>query len=99
MIPGSFMALPRLPLTPNGKVDRRALPAPVDAAGAEERSVPPRNPTEETLAGLWGEVLGRGEVGIHDDFFDLGGHSLLGTQLISRINDAIGCDLPLAALF
>jgi amino acid adenylation domain-containing protein len=99
MVPASFVVLASMPLTPNGKIDHRALPASEGGVAEGECSAPPRNAEEETLAALWMQVLGRSEVGIHDDFFDLGGHSLLGTQLISRVNEAFACDLPLAALF
>jgi acyl carrier protein len=100
MIPPAFLFLDALPLTPNGKVDRRALPAPdqsrPDLEGAFQG---PRNPVEETLAGIWAQVLGLERVGIHDNFFDLGGHSLLATQVFSRLRQAFRVGLPLRALF
>src|SRR5262249_43701620 len=89
-----------LPLTPNGKTDRKALPAPEqqrpDWHGA---FVAPRNPTEERLATLWAEVLGLERVGIHDNFFDLGGHSLQAAQLVSRASKARQRHIPVKALF
>ena len=100
MIPSTLALLDELPLTPSGKVDRRALPAP-DQNRSELESVyqPPRTPTEETLAAIWGEVLKLDKVGIHDNFFDLGGHSLLATQIISRVRGAFSIDLPLRHMF
>ena len=99
MVPGAFVALEALPLTPSGKVDRRALPEPeaVNAWAAEP--VPPSTAAEEILAGIWAELLHLAEVGVHDDFFALGGHSLLSTQVISRVRDALGVELPLRILF
>jgi acyl carrier protein len=100
MVPSAFVMLDKLPLTPIGKVDRRALPAPDRARPEiEEAFVPPRTPVEELLASIWREVLGLQQVGIHDDFFDLGGHSLIATQVLSRVRRAIQVDLPLRRLF
>jgi hypothetical protein len=100
MVPSAFVVLDALPLTPNGKADRNALPAPEpqrpDWHGA---FVAPRNPTEKLLAALWAEVLGVERVGVHDNFFDLGGHSLQAAQLVSRVSKALGRDLPVKALF
>ncbi|HEX6912007.1 MAG TPA: amino acid adenylation domain-containing protein, partial [Longimicrobium sp.] len=97
MVPSAFVVLDALPLTPNGKVDRRALPAP-QVEGAEG-STAPRTPTEEVLAGLWGELLGVQSPGREDDFFHLGGHSLIATQLVSRARQAFGVELPLRVVF
>ncbi|HEX2090929.1 MAG TPA: amino acid adenylation domain-containing protein [Longimicrobiaceae bacterium] len=99
MVPSLFVTLDTLPLTPNGKVDRRALPAPTPDPGETAGYVAPRTPTEEVLAGVWAETLGVERVGVHDNFFDLGGHSLLGAQLIARTRDATGAELPLRTLF
>jgi len=100
MIPSLFVALERLPLTPNGKVDRKALPAPEQSRpDTGEGYVAPRGPVEEMLAGIWSEVLGAERVGAEDNFFDLGGHSLLVTQVASRVRTAFGVELPLRALF
>ncbi|MCP4654861.1 MAG: amino acid adenylation domain-containing protein, partial [bacterium] len=106
MVPAAFSFLDQLPRLPSGKVDRSALGrAPVPEAlteqlAATEGWVPPRDPTEELLVGIWEEVLAGGaRVGVHDDFFELGGHSLLATQVISRIRDLFAVELPLLALF
>ncbi|HEX2208939.1 MAG TPA: amino acid adenylation domain-containing protein, partial [Longimicrobium sp.] len=98
MIPAAFVALDALPLTPSGKVDRRALPAP-DFAGDVDAYVAPRTPSEEIVAGIWAELLGMDRVGARDGFFALGGHSLLGTRVVSRIRERLGAEVPLAALF
>ncbi len=98
MMPRAIVALDRLPLNANGKVDRRALPVPEYAAGAD-RYVAPRTPTEEVLAGIWAEVLHLEQVGVEESFFDLGGHSLLGTRVVSRVRGLFGVELPLRALF
>jgi amino acid adenylation domain-containing protein len=97
MVPGAFVALASLPLTPGGKLDRRALPAPEHAAA--EEFVAPRTPAEETLAGIWREVLGVERVGVRDRFFELGGHSLLATRVVSRIRGAFGVALTVRAMF
>jgi acyl carrier protein len=97
MVPSAFVWLDALPLTPNGKVDRRALPDP--AAPATAAPVAPRTPTEEVVAEIWMEVLGVGNVGVEDDFFVLGGHSLKATQVLSRIARALEVEIPLRVLF
>jgi amino acid adenylation domain-containing protein len=100
MIPSAFVVLESLPMTPNGKVDRRSLPAPDPVETSREalrRTA--RTPTEEIVAGIWAEVLKTGEVDPRDDFFSLGGHSLLGTQVILRINETFQVSIPLRALF
>ncbi|MGH9960190.1 MAG: non-ribosomal peptide synthetase, partial [Pyrinomonadaceae bacterium] len=89
MVPSAFLALEALPLTPNGKVDRKALPAP-EGRGVAEGYVPPGTPTEELLAGIWAEVLRQERVGRQDNFFALGGHSLVAIQVVSRVRDTLG---------
>ncbi|HSF40373.1 MAG TPA: amino acid adenylation domain-containing protein [Thermoanaerobaculia bacterium] len=103
MVPSLFVPLAELPLNANGKVDRRALPPPeVQLAGEPEdaQRTPPRNPVEEVIAGIWEDLLGLGQpVGVDDDFFHLGGHSLLVTRLLSRLRQAFGADLPVQRVF
>ena len=81
-------------------MDRKALPAP-DAArsGPEESFVAPRTPVEETLATIWSEVLGVEIIGVRDDFFALGGHSLSAARILARVRDALGADLSLSVVF
>src|SRR6185436_5754282 len=100
MLPAAWVWLPALPLNPNGKVDRKALPLPAsDRPDLAVAFVAPRTGLERTLAAAWGEVLGTDEVGVHDNFFALGGHSLLGARLMARIESRLGVALPLRALF
>ena len=100
MVPSAFVVLPALPLTANGKVDRRALPAPDEhRPDLASDFVPPRTETEATLARFWSEVLRVERVGVHDNFFDLGGHSLAATKIVARIRAAYGVDLTLRTLF
>ena len=85
MVPSAFMWLEALPLTPNGKVDRKALPAPgLDRAALSVDFAAPRTPSEATLASIWAEVLGLDAVGVHDNFLELGGDSILSIQVIGR---------------
>ncbi len=99
MIPSAFVVLDSLPLTPNGKVDRRRLPAPEVQAGDGEAYAAPRTPVEDVTAEIWAQVLKVPRVGLHDNFFDLGGHSLLGTQVVSRMRDSLGVEVSLRSLF
>ena len=100
MVPSAFVTLESLPLTPNGKLDRRALPPPDPSRPELDQAlVLPRTPVEEVLAGIWSEVLGLERVGVHDNFFDLGGHSLRATQVVSRVRRALAVEVPLRALF
>ncbi|GAA3212596.1 amino acid adenylation domain-containing protein [Dactylosporangium siamense] len=88
MVPSGIVVLPELPLTPNGKLDRRALPAPVIRRDAATELVEPRTPTERLIAGVWRDLLTVETLGIDDDFFDLGGHSLIATQVVARLRTA-----------
>ncbi|WP_154582792.1 non-ribosomal peptide synthetase, partial [Xanthomonas oryzae] len=99
MIPGAYVQLDALPLTPNGKLDRRALPEPDANALAAQAYAPPESALEILLSTLWSELLGIERVGRHDNFFAIGGHSLLAVRLISRIRSTLGIELPLATLF
>jgi amino acid adenylation domain-containing protein len=99
MIPSAFVPLAAFPLSPNGKVDLKALPAPEAAHGVAPSIEGPRTEVERTLCGIWQEVLGVQSVGVHDDFFALGGHSLSATQVQVRIHDAFHVALPLEVLF
>ncbi|MEU5164042.1 amino acid adenylation domain-containing protein [Streptomyces sp. NPDC020875] len=105
MVPGAVRPLAGLPLTPNGKTDRRALPEPVrddvpdgppDTPGGEGE---PWDELTEEVAGIWCEVMGLPSVGLHDDLFDLGAHSLTITQVAARIRDRMGADVPLTVFY
>ncbi|WP_409180685.1 amino acid adenylation domain-containing protein [Amycolatopsis sp. VS8301801F10] len=97
LVPEAVIAIARVPLTANNKVDRTALPAPDFAGQASGRG--PRGPREQILCGLCAEVLGLDRIGIDDDFFALGGHSLSATRLISRIRTTFGVEVPISAVF
>ncbi len=100
MVPATFVKLETLPLNPSGKVDRAALPAPNAENTLRDSSfVAPRTPIEERLAAMLALLLDLDRVGVEDNFFLLGGHSLLGTQLIARVRDAFAVELSLRTLF
>ena len=98
MIPSLFVELESLPLTPNGKIDRRALRVPADA-GKSIGGRLPRDPVELQLVEIWQDLLDQTTVGVQDNFFDLGGHSLVAVRLMAQIADRFSRHLPLAALF
>ncbi|MGI9290753.1 MAG: amino acid adenylation domain-containing protein, partial [Gammaproteobacteria bacterium] len=97
MMPSAFIILDEFPLTPNGKIDRKKLPAP--EWRPQKEYVAPRTEVEELLAEMWSDLLRIERVGVHDDFFALGGHSLIATQVISRVRDQLGTELELRKLF
>ena len=100
MVPSAFVFLDKLPLTPNGKLDRKALPAPDQTRPEFEQAYfPPSSTIEEMLFEIWREVLAIDKIGIHDNFFEVGGHSLLAVQLIVRINKQFQIEVPLRLLF
>ncbi|HJR08149.1 MAG TPA: amino acid adenylation domain-containing protein [Pyrinomonadaceae bacterium] len=101
MLPALFVMLDELPLTPNGKVDRGALPAPESslATDAGENYVEARDGIEELVAGIWEEVLGAERVGVFDNFFDLGGHSLMAMRVVTRIRKTFNVELGVRSLF
>jgi hypothetical protein len=100
MMPAIFVVMPDLPMNSNGKLDREALPAPVAAnILPDENYLAPRTVLEEKLSALVANLLGVAQVGVNDNLFLIGGHSLFGTQLIARIRDNFGVDLPLRSVF
>jgi amino acid adenylation domain-containing protein len=99
MIPSSFVQLKKLPLTPSGKIDRLALPEQDGSLATGTEYVAPRNEVEEKLARLWSDVLGVEKIGVKDNFFTLGGHSLKATMMVSKLYKIMGVDVPLRELF
>ncbi|MCZ7431308.1 amino acid adenylation domain-containing protein [Streptomyces sp. WMMC1477] len=100
MVPSAFVVLPELPLSANGKVDRKALPEPeLGRAAARIPYVAPRDELERTIAALWCELLGLEQVGAHDNFFDLGGHSLRMSELRLRLIESLGTEISMVELF
>lgn len=100
MVPTHVVRLARLPVAPSGKADRKALPGlfSLEESTSDTAAEPPATPLEEAVAKQWTEVLGRGGIGRHDDFFALGGHSLMATELVSRLRREHGVDVPLRML-
>ena len=100
MIPAAFVRLDRLPVGPTGKIERAMLPAPSPENTSEDKIlVGPSTPVETRVVAILAELLGIKKVSVHDNFFFLGGHSLLGTQLIARARDSFGIELPLRTVF
>jgi amino acid adenylation domain-containing protein len=97
MQPTAYVVLDRLPLTPNGKIDRRALPTP--DLDSSDNHIAPRTHTEQAVASIWREMFSRTSVGLHDDFFALGGHSLMAVQFVSRMRNTMAIDLAVRDLF
>ncbi|MEL6381659.1 MAG: phosphopantetheine-binding protein [Cyanobacteria bacterium J06626_18] len=98
MVPSQFVVLDALPLTPNGKVDRKALPKPDGILGSEPLALP-RTDTETVIAMIWQEILGVEQVGRHENFFDLGGHSLLMVRVQGQLQQRLTTEIPLVELF
>lgn len=100
MVPSRFMFLTEIPVLPSGKLDRNSLPSMEDVRpDIDVEYVEPRNQMEETLAQIWSEILQIDKVGIYDNFFDLGGQSLMATQIVSRIRSTLGMEIPLHVIF
>ena len=98
MVPSAYVALEALPLTPNGKVDRNALPAPPAEAGSRG-AARPQSGVERRIAKVWEEVLGIGGVGLDDNFFEIGGHSMLVARMQERLGEALGREVSVVELF
>ena len=97
MLPQFFVSLAQMPLTSNGKVDRLLLPAPQETSLPER--IKPLGPIEEVVASIWAEVLGREQIGAADNFFDIGGQSLKAVQVIARLSELFGVELPVTTVF
>ena len=98
MVPTHLMFLAQMPLTPNGKLDRKGLPQP-DASQLQQAYVAPQSELEQQIAAIWAEVLRLPQVGLNDNFFDVGGHSLLAIQITSRVQAELGLEVPLVDVF
>jgi acyl carrier protein len=98
MVPSGWLQMEALPLTPNGKLDRKALPAPAAQSYARGYD-PPQGELENQIAEIWAEILKVERVGRHDNFFHLGGHSLLVVRLASRLRQAFDVDVPINEVF
>jgi amino acid adenylation domain-containing protein len=98
MIPAAFVMIEAMPTTPNGKLDRKALPAPIVARKTRD-SVPPETATQITLARIWESLLKVQSVGIHESFFDLGGHSILAARLMAQIRSSFGVQMAFHNIF
>jgi aryl carrier-like protein len=99
MVPGAIVPLAALPMLPNGKIDRAALPVPDGVRQLDQSYVAPRTTLERCLAALWCEILSVDQVGVHDNFFDRGGHSLLLIQLRARMVAALEMEVTVIDLF
>lgn len=98
MVPRQYVEIESVPLTANGKIDRKRLPR-QELQDTRKKYVQPRNAVEETLCKVWAEVLEQEQIGIHDNFFEIGGHSLLAGRVIVRIRRQFQIDLPLRSIF
>jgi hypothetical protein len=99
MLPSAIVRLDALPLTPNGKLDRKALPAPGQREAASRETVAPRSANEALVVGVFQEVLRRADIGVLDNFFDLGGHSLMAARVMAKLREKARVDRPLRPLF
>ncbi|OAB38376.1 non-ribosomal peptide synthetase [Paenibacillus glacialis] len=99
MVPSYFIPLEQMPLTPNGKIDKKALPNPEMNNSNITAYVPPGDAIEERLVTIWQEELSLNQIGIHDNFFERGGHSLKATIMRARMNKEFGVDIPLRGIF
>jgi acyl carrier protein len=99
MVPSAFVVLDALPLTPNGKIDRRALPEPERARSESRTQEPPKNDIERGVVRVLQELIGGGEVGVDDNFFDLGANSLMMVQASVRLRALLGQPVPLVRMF
>jgi amino acid adenylation domain-containing protein len=100
MVPAVFVEMVEFPLSPNGKTDRRALPAPgVVQTEVDEDFVAPRNALEEVVAGVWSELLGVDRVGVYEDLFELGAHSISLTRAAARLRERFNVEVPLQCFF
>jgi len=99
MVPAAFELIDALPLMPNGKINRRALPEPRNHTETDESFVPPRTPVEELLADIWREVLKLEQIGIQDNFFDVGGHSLLAARVVSKVRAVLDIEFGMVDVF
>ena len=99
MVPSAFVMLTELPLTPNGKLDRKALP-PLEKLAVQETSyVPPQSEIEQKIATIWQNVLHTDQVGVHDNFFNIGGHSLLTMRVQNQLAEVLNQKVSIAKLF
>ncbi|MEP5761237.1 MAG: phosphopantetheine-binding protein, partial [Litoreibacter sp.] len=99
MMPTRIIALDHFPRTPNGKVDRHALSVEASAVSSQPDDASPRGETEETLAEIWQDALGRGSIGRHQNFFAIGGHSLLAIRIMTTVSAILEEDVPVRVLF
>ena len=98
MVPSAFMTLDKMPLTPNGKINRDALPL-LERERSALQNIHPRTPFEKILADIWKELLQLDTIGVHDDFFEQGGHSLIATRLVSQMRKSFDVEIPIRAVF
>jgi acyl carrier protein len=100
MVPQYIIPIATMPLSRNGKIDLAALPAPFSGSAVKDEGyVAPRTHTEQVVAAVWSTVLGLERLGIHEDFFDLGGDSLAATRIVARLNNTFGCNTTIRAVF